>query len=658
MENKTYQHWQLSQDQQNIAWLKFDRQDASTNTIDNVVLTELDTILSALANAAPRGLIIFSGKAKGFIAGADVSYFSQFTTLEQIDAFLRQGQNVFDKIAALTFPTVAMIEGFCLGGGLELALACRYRIVEDSEDTRLGLPEVLLGIHPGWGGSARLPHLIGPLQALPLMLRGETVSAKTAAKIGLADAAVPKRELMRAAIYYINTSPVPHKLSWWLQLANKRPTRSLFAKYLRKQLVARVNRDHYPAPYAIIDNWEQAIESHSQALAAEINSITQLLTQNQTAKNLMRVFFLQERLKELAKQDNKIKFYRVHVIGAGVMGGDIAAWCAFSGFTVSLQDQDPARAAAALQRAHDLFKKKFKKDKRAIQAAMDRLVIDLPGQGIAKADVIIEAIVENLAAKQALFQDLERRAKPEAILATNTSSLPLDEINHVMENPVRLIGIHFFNPVAKMKLVEIVYGSKTQPQLIEQACAFVGKLNRLPLVVKSCPGFLVNRVLMPYLLEAITLFEEGVPAADIDKAAVRFGMMMGPVELADTVGLDVCLAVAQNLTHHYGGQVPQLLVDKVKQGDLGRKTGKGFYTYQHGKPVKVHATTNAQLTPAEYDKIANRLVLRLINESMACVKEKVVGDADLLDAGMVFGTGFAPFRGGPLHYADTLKKEA
>lgn len=655
MNQQHYQHWQLQQDEQGIYWLQFNRSDASANLINDVVLDEFETILDVCAQSETtakkiKGLVIFSGKSKGFIAGADVDYFSRFATDLEIETFLRHGQRLFNKLAALSIPTVAMIDGFCLGGGLELALACRYRVAEEGADTRLGLPEVLLGIHPGWGGSVRLPQLVGPLKALPMMLRGEMVSAKQAAKIGLVDAAVPKRQLEHAAAYYINTCPPTQKLSWWLALANRRPLKTLLANYFRKQLTKRIKAEHYPAPFAIVNNWEQAIDSPSQAFEAEVHSIVKLLQQNATAKNLIRVFALQERLKGLAKQTAYAPT-RVHVIGAGVMGGDIAAWCAFSGLTVTLQDVEHKNIAAALARAQTLFKKKLK-EKRLIQAAMDKLIPDLAGNGVEKADVIIEAIFENLEAKQTLFKQLEQRAKPEALLATNTSSIPLDEINQVMVDPSRLVGIHFFNPVAKMKLVEVVQGAKTTITTVEKACAFVGKISHLPLPVQSCPGFLVNRILMPYLLEAMMLFDEGYSAATIDKAATDFGMPMGPIELADTIGLDVCLAVAKNLTQHYGGTVSPLLEAKIKQGHLGRKTGQGFYHYKKGQRVnetKIVAE-QSQMTP-DLSLLANRLIFRLLNESFACLREKIVADSDLLDAGMIFGAGFAPFRGGPFHYA-------
>ncbi|MCX7125131.1 MAG: 3-hydroxyacyl-CoA dehydrogenase NAD-binding domain-containing protein, partial [Gammaproteobacteria bacterium] len=333
---------------------------------------------------------------------------------------------------------------------------------------------------------------------------------------------------------------------------------------------------------------------------------------------------------------------------AGTMGGDIAAWCAAQVLRVTLQDQSPEKIEPAIKRAYQLFQKKLRLP-RLVQAAMDRLQADEQGLGIEKADIIIEAVFENLAVKQEIFRNAELKAKPTAILATNTSSIPLEEIATALKNPSRLVGVHFFNPVDKMPLVEVVYGEQTTDETVYSAAAFVGVISRLPLPVASHPGFLVNRVLMPYLMEAMTLYEEGVPAAVIDRAAVNFGMPMGPIALADKVGLDVCLSVAENLSKYFGGKVPDRLKSMVQAGRLGVKSGQGFYKYVQGKQVKA-GKANMDAAPSD---ITDRMILRMLNEAVACLDEKVVSDADLLDAGMIFGTGFAPFLGGPMEYAKT-----
>ena len=636
----------MQRDSDNILWLGLDRKDTSVNSMNEEVLDELNSILHEVAqDKNALGLIIHSAKSKGFIAGADVTLFSKFESPAQAVDFLRKGQAVYARLQALTIPTVAMINGFCMGGGYELALACTYRVATDEKDTRIGLPEVMLGIHPGWGGTVRLPQLIGGFNALSqIILTGSAVPAAKAKALGMVDDVVPVRQLKRAAVYFIKNKPPRHKPSFVQGLTNAAWVRKPLAALMRKNVAKRVRKEHYPAPYAIIDLWEKEGGMGDRAYLKEIDSVEQLVSHGTTSKNLIRAFDLRERLKGFAK-DSDFKAQHVHVIGAGVMGGDIAAWCALRGIRVTLQDQSYERIGPAVGRAHSLYKKKLRKP-RLIQAAMDNLIPDPEGHGIAQADVIIEAVFENLAVKQEIMKNIEKRAKKDAIIATNTSSIPLDEISSAMHDAKRLVGIHFFNPVAKMDLVEIVSSSSTSKKVEQASCAFVNQIGKLPLPVKSSPGFLVNRVLMPYLMECVQLLDEGYSAETVDEAALQFGMLMGPVELADTVGMDVCLAVAENLTAHFGGTVPQKLRDMVKAGKLGRKTGEGFYQYKNGKPIKKSPTVIK-----DQQHIADRLILRMVNESAACLREGVVADADLLDAGMIFATGFAPFRGGPMNYA-------
>ena len=647
-----YKHWTIEQDAEQIIWLGFNRKDVALNVINDEVLDELNSRLQEIAQiSAAKGLVIYSAKAKGFIAGADVHSFSQLQNTDAAVDFLRKGQTVFSRLEALSIPTVVMINGFCMGGGLELALACDYRIATDEKETLLGLPEVMLGIHPGWGGTVRLTRLIGGFNALAhIILSGIPVSASKAKQLGFVDDVVPLRQLKRAAIYFINNKLAKHQPSWLQSLTNYSWSRSLLAILLRYNVSKRVSKKHYPAPYAVIDLWEKEGGIGERAYLKEVDSVEQLVTHGETTANLVRAFLLRERLKGFAKESS-VKAQHVHVIGAGVMGGDIAAWCALRGLHVTLQDKTYEQIAPALGRAYALFKKKLKKP-RLIQAAMDHLIADPEGHGIGKADVVIEAVFENLIVKQEIMKEVEAKAKKEAIIATNTSSIPLDGISQVMIDPSRLIGIHFFNPVAKMALVEVVSSHQTDETVRLSAFAFVNQINRLPLPVKSSPGFLVNRILMPYLTESVQLLEEGHSGEEIDAAAQSFGMVMGPVELADTVGMDVCLAVAENLTAYYGGTIPAKLREMVQEGKLGRKTGQGFYRYKNGKPIK----QKVKNTKA-FKEIADRLILRMVNEAASCLKEEVVADGDLLDAGMIFATGFAPFRGGPIHYAKHLGHE-
>lgn len=646
MMTQTYKNWRLETDADQTLWLFLDKENASVNTLDRGVMEEFSRIVDSLAqDTTHNGVIIASGKKNGFIAGADISLFTKFKDIEEATSVLKLGQDIFNRLEALKIPTVAMIDGFCLGGGMELVLACRYRVAEESSKTRLGLPEVKLGIHPGWGGTVRMPRLIGALQGLNMVLSGHTVSGKAAAKLGFVDAAVPKRQLVHAAKYYIQKKPAPHQPTTMQALTNKKLARQIIAYFLRKKLREKINPLHYPSPFHALDNWEHVGVEGEAAYDREAKSCGKLFF-SETCQNLVRVFFLQEKLKGLAK-DSSFHPQHVHVIGAGTMGGDIAAWCALQGYTVTLQDLEPRFIAPAIKRAYKMFSERLK-ERNLVQAAMDRLTPDVKGNGLSKADVVIEAVVEDLAIKQNIFKMIESKAKPQAILATNTSSIPLDEINTVLKMPERLVGIHYFNPVAKMQLVEVVRGDKTSQEIFDKAVTFVRKIDRLPLPVKSSPGFLVNRILMPYLLESVELLNEGIPATAIDKAMVNFGMPMGPITLADTVGLDVCLSVAKYLGKYYNTPIPPQLVQLVEQKKLGRKTGEGFYKYdKRGKQIK------PEVKP--YDKpledISDRLVLRMLNEAFACLREGVVENGDLLDAGMIFGTGFAPFRGGPIHYA-------
>jgi len=642
---KSYQHWRLETDDDRIGWLYADKSGESTNSLSREMLDELAEIVDEIEGDTPRGLVILSAKKNGFIAGADINTIAEAKTTEQAAEFIRHGQGIFNRIEKLRIPTVCLIHGFCMGGGYELALACRYRIALDDPGTKLGLPEIKLGIHPGFGGAMRLPLLVGAPAAMDIMLSGRAVSARSARKMGMVDYVVAERHLRKAAIDLITTKPPRHKLKGWKAFTNHVFVRPMLAAYLRKQVAKKAPRKHYPAPYALIDIWERYAGNRQRMLKAEEDSLSSLVV-GETAQNLIRVFFLQTKLKAIGDK----KFFspkRVHIIGAGVMGGDIAAWCALQGFQVTLQDRQEKNIARVIKSANKLYKKKLK-DRLLVQAALDRLVPDMNGLGLQHADVIIEAIFEDKDAKHALFREIEPVIKPDALLATNTSSIPLEVLGEALNDPGRLVGIHFFNPVAMMQLVEIVSAGNTHKEVCDKAASFTRHINRLPLPVKSSPGFLVNRVLMPYLVEAVVLESEGIGAPVIDSAATDFGMPMGPILLADTVGLDICLSVAENLSGTTSVDIPQRLKTLVNDGHLGRKANRGFYHYKNGKPVDAKSG-KADYRPAD---VQDRLMLRFVNESVACLREGVVTDKDLLDAGIIFGTGFAPFRGGPMHYRD------
>lgn len=645
-------HWRLERDATGIAWLYLDKAHSTTNVLSSEVLEQLATIVDQLLIEPPAGLVIASGKENGFVFGADVHEIAGVTGYDTALTEVRRAQALFDRIEGLPFATVAAIHGVCLGGGLELALACRYRVADEAPATRVGQPEVLLGFHPGWGGTVRLTRLIGAPAALDLILTGRTIDAHRAQWLGIIDHAVARRHLHAAARSLLRERPAQRRPRWWLRALEWRPGREALAQLVRRQVAKRARAEHYPAPYAVIDLWRRHGGDWPRMQEREAESAARL-AMGDTARNLIRVFLLRERLRALGKHSPSTVSH-VHVVGAGTMGGDIAAWCALRGLTVTLQDRGAAQIAPAIARAAVLFRKRLKQPHR-VQAALDRLVPDVEGAGVARADVVIEAVVEDLQVKQTLFRDLERRAPASALLATNTSSIPLRDIARTLENPMRLMGLHFFNPVARMPLVEVVGTADTPPALFDQAAGFVRAIDRLALPVQSAPGFLVNRLLMPYLMEAVELVEEGIAPEVVDEAARRFGMPMGPVELADSVGLDVCLAVAKVLTRHYGGEVPQRLVSLVSAGHLGRKTGRGFYTYSNGRPsIRKPKDRDA----GELELMADRMILRLINEAYACLDEGVVADADLLDAGMVFGAGFAPFTGGVMRYVNRRGRAA
>ncbi len=643
MTDNVYKNWRLEHDEENIAWLYIDKEDSATNVLSKAVLEELDEILKTVATDKPKGLVILSAKETGYIAGADIKEFTTLNSKQEAAALVARGQTVFDRLAALDMPTVAMIQGFCLGGGMEMALACRYRVADDDPQTKLGLPEVKLGIHPGFGGSVRLPPLIGAPAAMDLMLSGRLISARAAKRLGMVDYAVPVRRLKDAARALIAQSPRAAQATGWKRWTNSDLVRPLLAQVFRKQVAKKARPEHYPAPYALIDVWRKHMGDPRRMMREEAASVARLAT-SETARNLVRVFFLQEQMKALGKKGD-FEPRHVHVIGGGVMGGDIAAWCALRGLNVTIQDRSHEAIARVIKRAHSLYRKKLKKP-LLVRAALDRLMPDIKGVGVARADVVIEAIFEDVDAKQGLYREVEPQMKKGALLATNTSSIPLEVLGSCLKHPNRLVGLHFFNPVAMMQLVEIVKTDRTEAEVVKQASAFCRHIDRLPLPVHSAPGFLVNRVLMPYLLEAVTLVEEGVPAAVVDREALKFGMPMGPIELADTVGLDICLSVANILGKELGLPVPARLEEMVSSGKLGRKSGQGFYRYENGK--RGTPVIDKNYTPPS--DLTDRMMMRFLNEAMACLREGIVGSEDLLDGGVIFGTGFAPFRGGPMNY--------
>jgi len=656
-----WQHWRLARDRSSsgreVVWLVFDRNDASANSLNEAVLEELDAIIAHLEAAPPALLVLRSGKSGGFCVGADISMFRGMESAADVSLRLQRAHAIVDRLERLPATKLAVVHGPCLGGGLELALACDLRLAVDN--AKLGFPEVLLGLHPGLGGSFRSTERIEPMAAMTLMLTGKTLSAQRARVAGLVDAVSQERHIANAVQAAVEGRLKPARqprLRGALALVIRRVgwLRGAVAARMLAATAKKVSRAHYPAPFALIELWQQHGNDRAAMQAAEIASFASRVTST-TGQNLIRVFFLRERLRQSpAGSAAPAPVRHVHVVGAGTMGGDIAAWCAYSGLRVSISDNNPAVLANALGRVAALCRRRHR-SRSQTRDLLDRFIPDRQGAGIGKADLVIEAVPEVIAVKRAVYRDIQARMRPDALLASNTSSIPLEILRQEIDEPERFVGLHFFNPVASMQLVELVCHDQTSSETLDRAQGFITSIDRLPVQVRSSPGFLVNRVLTPYLLEAVQLLDEGLTPAAIDRAARDFGMPMGPAELADRVGLDICLAVADLLTDELDGAmapVPHWLRAKVKDGETGAKSGKGFYRWQRGRLVdEHHAKTGNRSAKALPPGTTDRLLLPLLNASVSCLREQVVADEDTLDAALIFGTGFAPFTGGPLRYA-------
>ena len=626
-------HWYVDVD--GIAWAIIDKKGESTNTLSEAVLTELNTLLDEVAKASPKGLVIRSAKKNGFVAGAEISEFTEMTVEAVIREKITQGLSVLDKLEALHFPTVALIHGFCLGGGLELALACDYRICR--EDSKLGFPEVMLGLHPGLAGTWRSLKVMPPVEAMTAMLTGKTIIGKKAKRQGLVHAAISERHFGEAVRWAINGKLKSSSgKDFKAKAMTFGPVRSMIAGKMEKETAKKANKAHYPAPYAMIDLWREHGDDLMAMRTAETASFARLMV-GDTSRNLVRAFFLREKLKGYAKgADHDIR--HVHVIGAGVMGGDIAAVCAKEGFNVTLQDREIKFIAPAIKRAAEYYKKRIYTDQER-QAALDRLMPDVAGDGLARADLIIEVVPEDPDIKKTVYAQCEARMKRTAILATNTSSILLETLRDGLKAPKRFCGIHFFNPVAQMPLVEVVTHDGLDKKVQARVTAFVDAIGKLPLPVKSAPGFLVNRALIPYSIEAFLAHSEGVKPEIIDKVAEDFGMPMGPMEMADVVGLDVGLHVAEVLKRDLDPSMPEApdwLKKLVADKNLGKKSGQGIYKWTGGKAQKAEV----EVTPDP--ALTDRIMLPLLNTLADCMADGIVEDIDAADAGMIFATGFAP----------------
>lgn len=636
------------------AHLVFDRQDSTANIFDRAVLEELNTQLEKIANnKSIESLIITSAKPTIFIAGADLKSLSSSTPAE-MESLIHLGQDVFTKLESLSVTTIAAIHGACVGGGYELALACDYRVASDASCTRIGLPETQLGILPAWGGSTRLPALIGLHNALPLILGGKILKSIVAKKKGLVDEICPQEHLLELAQRYISKPKRKHPLHL---LAHNPISVAIIRKKAADGLYEKTH-GHYPAlTTALKVACDGVRTSLDDSLKNERDAIV-TLTSGPEAKELINLFFLTERAKKQKPNDTPSKkLPNTAVVGSGIMGSGIAYWLSTRGHNVILKDINHEALAKGMGTIEKLYKTSTERrilSKTEATAGLDHITPTIENVSLTDRDIIIEAATENLELKKKIFATLAEQASPETILATNTSALPIHEISKVITNPERLVGIHFFNPVPRMKLVEVVQTETTSPQTLSSAVKFVQSIGKLPVIVKDSPGFVVNRILLPYLVRAGELFTVGADPSQIDKAMLDFGMPMGPLRLLDEVGLDVGIHVAQTLADAFPDRmsVPPLLTEMVAKGLLGKKSGKGFYIYhKKGNPTPNPEALALQKGSTNPTDIQNQLVELMSKEAALCLDEGIAATPQDIDFAMVMGTGYAPFRGGPLKHA-------
>jgi len=657
----------LTISEKGIATLCFDAPDSGANVFNSATLACLEERLTEIeANSSIKGLVINSAKDSIFIAGADISEFCEIDSPEAAREVIRKGQGLFMRIQQLRVPTVAAIHGAAMGGGCEITLACDYRLATPDKCTKIGLPETNLGILPGWGGSIRLPRIVGLPRALDIILAGKKLVAKQALKAGLIDLVVPREHLPRLAEEYIaKGKPAPRKF--------KKTNNALVAKIARSKSIKVLDEKtngHYPAPYLALDVVLEGLKgSVESGMRLEEDAFVELI-ETEVSRNLVQVFFLQERAKKFKVKFPKADAARaeapvknVAVIGAGVMGAGIAQWCAAKGQQVILKDINPDALNKGMANIYKTFSAAAKRrifTREEARSGYERVTPIFKDIPMTNVDIIIEAATEKMDLKKKIFAGLEKGSGADTIVATNTSALSINEIANALEAPEKMVGVHFFNPVNKMPLVEVIVGERSDPAVVARALKYVQKIGKMPVVVKDSPGFLVNRILMPYLIEAGNLYENGAKAADLDEAMLSFGMPMGPCRLIDEIGVDVSLHVAEFFASVFGERMalPKVLSGMVEKGWLGRKSGKGFYEY--GNKKSAPKLNGQMLTLQENDNhnadsmhtLQNRMVYLMVNEAAMCLEEGVVQAPEDVDFGMIMGTGFAPFRGGPCRYAD------
>jgi len=669
MSESNFSNFDLHQDSRGVMTAILNVPHASINVFNPSVLADLAGLIAMVEqNRAIQALVFRSGKDSGFLAGADVHQIEQLQSPEEAQQACWVGQSLFSRLEQLPIPTVAVIQGPCLGGGLEFALACKVHVVVNDVRTKLGLPEVELGVLPGWGGTQRLPRLIGLTQALPMILAGKKLGAKQALKAGLADILVEpsdlEAELQTLLTELLDGAKPPRKSPSWKTwfLDRTRLGQRLVLQQAKTSIQGKTR--HYPALLAILDAVAAGLYGHGeQGFAVERKCFGQLAV-SETSRHLVHLFFQREKARNTSTWTGPLSekppaIRKIGVIGGGTMGAGIAQWCAVQGFSVALKEVSTELLEQGLSRIDGLFEESVKKGAMSAQEAAFRrasIVGSATWEGFADVDLVIEAATEKLELKQAIFREVAAHVPYHAVLATNTSALPVETLANTISEPERVLGLHFFNPVHRMQLVEIVTTHHTTDRQIAQLVELVKKLGKTPIVCADSPGFVVNRILFPYLDEAVRLVAEGVPAARIDKVIEAFGMPMGPLELLDQVGIDVAAHVADSLaslspqTSPTTGYLHQL----AATGKLGRKSGTGFYHYRQGK--KLGPVTDGPVAIVEQtitdEMIEQRIVLRLVNEAGKLLSEGVVAEPWVIDLAMVLGTGFAPHTGGPLAYAE------
>jgi 3-hydroxyacyl-CoA dehydrogenase/enoyl-CoA hydratase/3-hydroxybutyryl-CoA epimerase len=675
----SFQNLRIEQDRPGVMTVVIDMPGRPVNVADESLLRDMAALLQRLESDRSLSLVVFrSGKESGFLAGADLNQLQQISTTEEAETALRAGQDLFTHIAELPMQTVAVIHGPCLGGGLEFALACKFRVARDDASTRLGLPETQLGLMPGWGGTQRLPRLIGVEPALRMILEGRRLPASKAQKWGLVDMAAPpdqfESELRKFLTDRLAGKPVrrPRRALSARLRDDTQPGRWMVFKMARKRLAGRGR--HYPALTSAVKAIEAGFSRGLTAgLQVERDEFCRLLF-TPTCRHLVELFFQRERARKPATWSGESEsvtqpVQTVAVIGAGTMGAGIAQLMAYEGLNVVLKDIRQDLVAAGLDRIKKLMQDAVKSGSMsAAESELRQKAITgtTEWDAVSRADLALEAVLERLDIKQEVFRELDRRLAPAACLVSNTSALPIGELGAATLRPSQVAGLHFFNPVHRMQLVEVVRSAATDERTTAVLVQLVHDLGKVPIVVADSPGFLVNRILFPYLDEAVRLVCEGVPADRVDREAEDFGMFMGPLELLDQVGIDIAADVAQSIAalSPETSPAPERLKAMAGQGKLGRKADTGFYVYRKGhkrgvaeKPPEKQTAPRLpaarQFASGEsVPGIAQRLALAVINAAAQCLADRIVAEAWMVDLAMVLGTGFAPFRGGPLRLAD------